>query len=205
MTIFLNTTLLMLILLNPFLLVLYLLDLIEDLDHRSFCLVLLRAGAISVGAFLSFLVLGDAVFSTLLQARFASFQIFGGIVFLLIGIRFVFAGTQAFHGLRGDPKHVAGSVAMPIMIGPGTLGASIIAGQRLGVGLGSLAVLVAVLVSVGTIMVLKALHDYVKPRHEELIQRYVEVAGRVAALVIGTFSIEMIMRGVKAWMEGGTL
>ncbi|MBD3317975.1 MAG: MarC family protein [Chitinivibrionales bacterium] len=200
MILFANTTLLMLILLNPFLLVLYLLDLIEILDHCSFRKVLLRAGLISFAVFVIFTALGDAVFTAFLQARFASFQIFGGIVFLLIGVRFVFSGTRAFHGLRGDPQHLAGSIAMPIMIGPGTLSASIVAGQRLGIAWGSLAVLMAVVISLGVIIALKLVHDYVKPRHEGLIERYVEIVGRVAALVIGTFSIEMIMRGLKTWL-----
>jgi small neutral amino acid transporter SnatA (MarC family) len=33
------------------------------------------------------------------------------------------------------------------------------------------------------------------------VQRYVEVAGRVMALVVGTFAIEMIMQGVQAWLH----
>ncbi len=47
---------------------------------------------------------------------------------------------------------------------------------------------------------LKKLHDIVRTRNEPLIERYIEVAGRVVALVIGTYSIEMIMQGVSQWM-----
>ena len=79
-------------LLNPFLLILYLTDLVQDLDRRTFRLVLVRAGLISAGIFAVFAVLGDALFSEVLQARFASFQIFGGVVFLLIGIQFIVIG-----------------------------------------------------------------------------------------------------------------
>ena len=42
-------------------------------------------------------------------------------------------------------------------------------------------------------------HDYVKSRNEALVQRYIDIAGRVTALVVGTFAIEMIMRGVATW------
>jgi hypothetical protein len=31
------------------------------------------------------------------------------------------------------------------------------------------------------------------------LERYVEIAGRVMALVVGTFAIEMIMRGLETW------
>ncbi len=43
--------------------------------------------------------------------------------------------------------------------------------------------------------------DFVRPRNEKLIERYVEVMGRVTALVVGTYSIEMIMQGLIAWAD----
>jgi hypothetical protein len=52
---------------------------------------------------------------------------------------------------------------------------------------------------VGLMIVLKYLHDYVRVRNDELVQRYIDIAGRVTALVVGTFAIEMIMRGLVAW------
>jgi multiple antibiotic resistance protein len=189
----------MLLLLNPFLLILYLLDLIRKLDHPTFSKVLCRAACISFVVFIIFSAAGDVLFEQILQAKFASFQVFGGIVFLLIGIRFVFYGEDAVNDLRGDPDHIAGSVAMPIMIGPGTVSASVIAGKRLGAGIGALSIFIAVSLSILVILGLKKLHDYIQPRNEALVRRYVEIAGRVAALVVGTFSVEMIFQGIRAW------
>ena len=200
---FLNSMALLLILLNPFLMVIYLLDLVQDLNLRSFTRVLMRAGLISVAVFILFALVGDAVFSKLLRARFASFQIFGGLIFLIIGIRFVFRGPEAIRGLRGKPERIAGSIAMPIMIGPATVSASIITGKRLDMILAVLVIFLSVGISVMIIIALKYLHDYVRPRNELLIERYVEVAGRVTALVVGTFSIEMIMTGIRSWMSLG--
>ena len=192
--------LLLLILLNPFLMILYLLDLVQELDRQIFARVLLRATAISGTVFILFALFGDAIFADLLQSRFASFQIFGGIIFLIIGIRFVFSGTEALKGLRGGkPEHIAGSIALPIMIGPGTVSASIIVGNQLSDTLAVLAIALALGISVIVMIALKGLHDWVKPRNEKLIERYVEVMGRITALVIGTFSIEMIMQGLRTW------
>lgn len=187
-------------LLNPFLLIIYLLEPLEELDKRGFSSALRRAGAISGVVFVVFAVVGDAVFSTVLNARFESFQVFGGIIFLVIGVRFVFYGNKALLHLRGAPEQVAGAVAMPIMIGPATISASIIAGQQLGVIWGPVIVVLAVFASVFVMILLKALHDFVRPRNEKLVERYVDIAGRVLALVVGTFSIEMIMRGVTNWL-----
>jgi len=197
---FISSVLLLLMLLNPFLLIIYLIDLIQDLNAREFNRVVIRAGLISSGVFAIFALLGDAIFTDLLQARFASFQVFGGVIFLLIGIQFVFAGPGALRKTRGAPEHIAGSIAMPIMIGPGTVSASILVGSRVSASLAVAGIFGAVALTVAVMLLLKRLHDFVLPRNEKLIERYIEVMGRVTALVVGTFSIEMIMQGVAGWL-----
>ena len=134
-----------------------------------------------------------------MQAEFASFQIFGGVVFLLIGLQFVFRGPTAIEMLRGESENLAGAIAMPILVGPGTISASVIIGKRHAVIPACGVVLIAVLVSIVIMIGLKFLHDFVKPKHEPLIQRYIEIAGRITALFVGTISTEMIMRGVLDW------
>lgn len=196
---FVRTTLLMFLLLNPFLLIVYLLDLVRDLDKKTFSVTLIRAGIISFGVFVAFCTLGNLLFERILQAKFASFQVFGGVIFLIIGIRFVFMGDDALATLRGNPKHLAGAVAMPIMIGPGTVSASVLAGRRLDTLPAILSILVAITSSVLLMLALKCAHDYLRPRNTELVERYVEIAGKVAAMVVGTFSIEMIFQGIKSW------
>ena len=198
---FIRSTTLLLMLLNPFLLVVYMIDVFDKLPIHVFRGVIIRAGIISIIVFSLAALLGDVLFKDLLQAEFASFQVFGGVVFLLIALRFVFEGNTAIRGLRGESRHIAGSIAMPLMIGPGTVGASIVVGKRLPQVHAVLSITLAVLVSVGLMILLKYLHDYVRVRNEELVQRYLDIAGRVTALVVGTFAIEMIMRGLAAWKE----
>ncbi|HEY7746590.1 MAG TPA: hypothetical protein VIA07_09650, partial [Desulfuromonadales bacterium] len=62
------------------------------------------------------------------------------------------------------------------------------------------AIVIAMVVTVTTLLLLKRLHDVVRPRNARLIERYLEVMGRVTALVIGTFAIEMIMQGLQTWV-----
>lgn len=197
---FVSSVLLLLMLLNPFLLIIYLIDLMQELDNRAFSQVLGRAGLISTAVFIIVALAGDALFSNVLQVQFASFQIFGGIIFLLIGIQFMFTGPEAIRKMRGKPEHIAGAIAMPIMIGPSTVSASILAGSRLPPLWATMAIVVAMVVTVTSLLLLKRLHDLVRPRNARLIERYLEIMGRVTALVIGTFSIEMIMRGLQTWL-----
>jgi len=198
---FINSAALLMVLLNPFLVIVYLTDVVEKLDLKMFGRVMFRAGLISLAVFAAFSLLGEAIFSYLVHADFASFQIFGGVIFLLIGLQFVFKGCTAIEILRGESEHLAGAIAMPVIIGPGTISASIIIGRKLPPLIALLAIFLALFFSIGLMVGLKALHDYVRPRRENLVQRYIEIAGRITALVVGTISVEMIMRGLSSWIK----
>jgi small neutral amino acid transporter SnatA (MarC family) len=188
-------------LLNPFLLVVYLIDVFQKLSVAIFVRVILGAGLISAGVFSFSAVLGEVFFRDILQARFAAFQIFGGIVFLLIGLRFVFEGNAAIEALRGESRYIAGAIAMPLMIGPGTIGASILIGKRLGQWPAVLSICLTVLLSVAVMIILKRVHDIVRTHNEPMVERYIEVAGRITALVVGTFAMEMILQGAETWLR----
>jgi len=191
----------LLVLLNPFLLSIYLLDLVEKLSVAHLGRVLLRASLISGAVFCLFAWAGDSLLSRVLHVRFASFMIFGGIVFLVIGIRFALLGGEALGSLRGEAKHVAGSIAMPFMIGPGTVSASVIAGTRAPLSLALAGIAAALLATTGAVLVFKLVHDFVKKRNETLVERYVDVVGRLSALVIGTIAVEMILQGFERWLN----
>jgi multiple antibiotic resistance protein len=201
MTSLIESGTLLLALLNPFLLSVYLAGPMNQLSQTRFRPVLMRAGIIAGVVFCCFAVLGDAIFSTVIRAEFASFQIFGGLVFVLIGLQFVFKGPNAIEILQGEPAHISGAIAMPVLIGPGTISASVIIGKRHDALTACATVLAAVLFSLVIVLLLKALHDYVRPRSEALVDRYIDISGRITALYIGTVAIEMIMLGIGSWIE----
>lgn len=196
-----SSALLLLALLNPFLMSIYLLDLITDLPRAVFVRVLARAALISAAVFSLFAWGGDAIFSDVLQVRFASFQVFGGVIFLAIGVRFVFKGADAMRSIRGQPEHLAGSIAMPFMIGPGTVSASVVVGARLPVLDAVLVIFATLAITVALVAAIKLLHDVLKEKNARLVDRYIEVVGRVSALLIGTFAVEMIFEGIGGWLE----
>ncbi len=111
--------------------------------------------------------------------------------------RFVLMGGEAIRSLRGPAEHVAGSIAMPFMIGPGTVSASVIAGTRVSLFLAILAIVGALAVTSGSVLIFKLVHDVVGTRNEKLIERYVDIVGRLSALVIGTIAVEMILQGLE--------
>jgi small neutral amino acid transporter SnatA (MarC family) len=196
---FVRSTTLLVVLLNPFLMSVYLLDLIEQLDDQTFARTLSRGALIASVVFGLFAIFGDAIFQSLLQVRFASFLIFGGLLFLVIGLRFAQVGPEALRQLRGSPEHLAGSVAMPFMVGPGTVSASVLAGARLPLvwALGSIAV--GMLITVVGLLLLKSIHSRVKRQHAALVDRYFDIVGRASALLIGTIAVDMMLTGYELW------
>ncbi|MGD9841773.1 MAG: MarC family protein [Steroidobacteraceae bacterium] len=198
---FAKSTVLLFVLLNPFLVIIYLVDLVETLESQRFLRVLVQGGLIAAVVFCCFGLLGDAVFTSVVQAEFASFQIFGGLVFLLIGMQFVFRGPNAIEMLRGHSPNLAGAIAMPVLIGPGTISASVVIGQRHTPLLACTIIFTAVAASIILMLALKKIHDIVRPRSEPLIKRYIEITGRIMALYVGTVAVEMIMKGIRTWIE----
>ena len=199
---FFNIVILMLMLLNPFLLVVYLNDIMQKRSQKDFSYFVGTAGLISASVFVLFAIAGDVIFDRLLQAEFSSFRIFGGIIFLLISLKFIFSGGGVVMStLRADSKHIASNIAMPIMIGPGTIGISVIAGKKLPIPAAVAAIMIALATTVLILIVLKAVHDFVSRKNESLIEQYVELSGKITAIVLGTYAIDMIMRGIKSWIE----
>lgn len=192
---------LLLVLLNPFLLTIYLVDVFEKLERKQFANVMVRATLIATTVYCCFAAVGELIFSKIVQAEFASFQIFGGVIFLLIGIQFVFRGPKVIESLRGESKHLAGAIAMPILIGPGTISACVVIGKRHDTLAACIIILISVVISTGLVLIMKTLHDMLRPRNAQLIERYIDVAGRITSLYVGTVSVEMIMQGVRTWFH----
>jgi len=101
------------------------------LSLREFMKTMIRAHLISGIVFIIFAITGEGIFENIFNVRFGAFLIFGGIIFLWIGIHSIFSGKFVLIETRGDPEHIAGSVAMPFMIAPGTLSASVLIGSSL--------------------------------------------------------------------------
>jgi small neutral amino acid transporter SnatA (MarC family) len=144
---------------------------------------------------------GEAVFSEILQIRFAAFQVFGGVLFLVLALRFMLTGSQTLVALRGPPGQVAGAIAMPFLIGPGTVSAATLAGMRLPLPLAMLSIASALAAAVALLVVFKASFDYVSVRNAGIVERYVEVASRVSAMMVGSIAVEMTFDGLEAWLR----
>lgn len=202
MEIFTKTFLLFLVLLNPFTLSIYLLGVIKALNFIQFSKQIFWASFMSLLAFVSFALAGDALFERVFQVRFASFQVFGGITFLIIGIRLILGTGPPMEALRTDSSQsqLSGAIAMPFIVGPGTISASVLAGSRLDPLLACLCIGLALFVAILAILLFKFIYDHALSRNDTYLQRYLGIAGRVTALFTGSFAIELIFKGIEGWL-----
>ena len=144
---------------------------------------------------------GEAIFNRYLNVRFESFQIFGGLIFLVIGYRYVFQGADTIGEMRGAPEHLAGTVAMPFMIGPGTISAAVVTGMSMSLVEAAIVIALVLILSCSVLIVMKFSHDHLRYSHAKYIDRYFDIVGRLAALLIGTIAVDMIVNGVTRLID----
>ena len=161
-------------LLNPFLMSIYMLGIIRNSDAKVFNMALIQGSLISFIVFVIFAKTGEAFFNEVLHVRFESFQIFGGIIFLVIGYRYVFEGADTIGVTRGAPSHLAGTIAMPFMIGPGTVSAAVMTGIKLNLMQTMLVIFITLFLSCTLLMLMKYLHDNLQHKHSNYIDLYVD-------------------------------
>lgn len=194
-----QAAILLLVILNPFALSVYLIDIFRGNSLRVVATIVTRATLISACVFVLFAYAGEAVFTRVLQVRFGAFQVFGGLLFLIIALRFMLSGSATLVTLRGAPGQVAGAVAMPFMIGPGTVSAATMAGLRLRLPLAAVAILSALACTAALLLGFKLLFDWLGSRDARLTERYVQLASRVSAMAMGAIAVEMTLNGLEAW------
>ncbi len=192
-----------LVILNPFALCLYLWSLIDELERATFFRVLLTASAVSLGAFWLCAFGGDWMLRMIFAINPEGLRVFGGVVFAIIAYNYVAKGYRAVEMLRGSLEELPSTIAVPFMIGAGTITQALLIGQIHG-HVGSLVVLAGAMAATYGIVFLFYLVDSVlRKRHERIFRRYVNILCRLNGLLIGAFSVDMIISGAHAiWVAG---
>lgn len=196
----LKSFLLLFVLLNPFILSIYLLELIRELSLKEFSAQIVKAIVLSYFVFLVFAWAGDRIFADVLQIRFLAFMIFGGVIFLIVGVRLILGIGPPVEVPAAGHHDMSGAIAMPFIVGPGTISAVVIIGSTHDFGATAAIITLAMTGAVVALLALKWVHDFVRYRNERYVERYTEIAGRVTALFTGSFAIDMILKGFERWM-----
>ena len=188
-------------LLNPFLMSVYMIGMIRNSDAKIFNKALIQGSFIAYVVFLLFAWGGEAIFNHYLNVRFESFQIFGGIIFLVIGYRYVFQGAETIGEIRGAPQYLAATVAMPFMIGPGTISAAVVTGMSLPIFGVLIVISITLFLTCSILILMKYLHDHLRDKHAKYVDYYFDIVGRLSAVLIGTIAVDMIVNGIMGLVK----
>ena len=148
------------VLLNPFALCVYLYPVVQQLPTRDFCRVLFKASFISVVICFLFAFFGTPLFRYVFQIHFEAFRIFGGVVLFALALMFIVGGKESFISLKPDLDDVAAEIALPYMVGAGTISLSIVLGQSFSHALSAVGLVVAFAVNYGTVFTLLMIRNH---------------------------------------------
>ncbi len=187
----------LLVILNPFSQVLFLWGLMNEKPWREFMAIYGRASLLSFGVYSLFALTGDYLFADVFQVRIESLRIFGGILILLVAIRYFTVGEASSQFFRGDPTEIASTISLPFMIGPATVWLSILIGQSLRFPF-DLVHIAAVLAANFLIVCLMQRFAFTLERNRtSLLGAYLAILMRTNAMFIGGIGVEMVVRGLE--------
>lgn len=187
-----------LVMLNPFALFLYLEPIRKDLDHKSFMIVIFKASLISLFVCLGFFFAGDTIFSQVLKINFESFRIFGGIIIFSYAYFFIVRGQKALIMIKENLDDLASEIALPFMVGAGTISLSILLSQKHTYFIGALSLVIIFSANFFIIFILKRLRDGIEKRKfKKAFDKNMEVLLRLNGFFIGAIGINMVLTGIQ--------
>ncbi len=186
-----------LVMLNPFALFLYLNPIMEELDNRSFLKVLFKATIMSFFTLLVFLLAGSFLFSKVLQISFESFRIFGGIIIFSFAYLFIVKGHKSLINMKENLNDLASEIALPFMVGAGTISIAIVMSHQLPETEGIFALISVMAINYIIITVLKMIKDGLSRKKLKVaFDKNMEVLLRLNGFFVGAIGINMIVTGV---------
>lgn len=184
-------------LLNPFALFFYLLPLKEERGLSDFIKITFRATFITFAIYCVFAIFGEWIFTTLLNVDFNSFRIFGGMVLLGSALNSIVWGKRAAVATKGEMNAVATQIALPFMVGTGTITMSILIGRELG-NLAAVFSIGSVLAASFAIVVSLALaRSSLKTPYKDGLDRTLEIIVRLNGFFVGSIGVDIIIRGFE--------
>ena len=172
----------------------------EDLDSSSFYKVLLWASLISLCVFWVFAIFGEHLLIDFLSIKPEALRIFGGVIFAIVGYNYVMKGSRATEILRGSIEELPSEIALPFMIGAGTITQSILIGKNNTRVMSISVILISLAVSYIIVIIFRYIRVRLNKRKEGIFDKYVNIFSRINGLIIGAVSIDMIVSGIhKLW------
>lgn len=189
--------LLFLVMINPVALFLYLNPHIEDMEQWMFPKVIWKATLIAGLIYSIFILTGDFIFLKVFQIDFEAFRLFGWIIIFALAFMFIVDGKESFIKMRNCIDDMAAQLALPFMVGAGSISVSILIWNAYDFFEGALILLVVLLANFLIILALKLIkdsvfHNWLKPYFDKLLW----VVFRLNSFFMGAVGVDMILTAI---------
>lgn len=163
----------------------------QELDNKTFDKVLFRASLISLALFVMFLFGGTYIFTEIFRVDIESFRLFGGIIIFAFAFLYIIKGDKAFIRLK-DLHDLPADIALPFMVGAGTISLSMFYGTKHGTLNGVGVIVIALVINFAIILVLKYSRDKMPKNLKLGFDRLMDVFLRLNGFFVGSIGVEMI-------------
>ena len=188
----------LLVMLNPFALFLYLEPIRKDLNSKQFISVILKASLISLSVCFIFFFSGEFLFESVFMIDFEAFRIFGGIIIFSYAYFYIIKGQKALIMIKENLDDLASEIALPFMVGAGTISLTIITAYKHPRIIGIVILIIVFILNFIVILGLKIMRDSLVGRKlKKLFDKNMEVLLRLNGFFIGAIGINMIINGIK--------
>jgi small neutral amino acid transporter SnatA (MarC family) len=186
------------VMINPFALFFYLTPVMDELDKKKFRYVLIKATLISLLIFVAFLVIGDILFTEIIQINFESFRIFGGIVIFSYAYHYIVKGHKALLIVKENLDDLASEIALPFMVGAGTISLTILMRHEYTLVTSLILLLISLSISMFTVLMLKFMKDqFSKRRLRVAYEKNMAILVRLNSFFVGAIGIDLIITGIQ--------
>lgn len=191
-----------LVLLNPIALFLYLQPVMQELSHRDFIKVLVKATLISFVVYFVFLASGGFIFNKVFQINFEAFRIFGGIIIFSFAYLLIIKGEKAFFHLKGSLDDLAAEIALPFMVGAATISLTILMSNNHSLLKGSSLLVIVLTLNFFIILIFKNFRNRIpKEKNKIAFDKNMEILLRLNGFFMGAIGINMIIIGITSFMS----
>lgn len=185
-----------LILLNPFALFIYMVPLYKEQKLGTFFKVLASACFIAFIIYTSFAVFGQGIFQAL-KVDFEAFRIFGGIVLVSFALSFILQGKKSMITTRGEIGSLASEVALPFIVGAGTITQSILIGEAFRSVKGVFIIAIVMIVTFIIVSSLMIARDKIPGKYTVAFDKNAEILLRINGFIVGAYGVDLIVIGVS--------
>ena len=193
--------LLLLVILNPFAQMVYLSDLMNECDEWKFRRIFGVANVMTLLLCLIFAWCGDLLLSNVFQVSLPAIRIFGGMIILTVSYTYIMKGSQGVQLFHGNVTEIAHQIAIPLLIGPGVIWICIRIGRLYDAPWDGMAIALALLINAVFVLIYHQIFKNAYGKIALFLLKNLGVLMRLNALMIGAVAVEMILSGIRKYIE----